>query len=364
MEQIINRETLDLIEKTNGELGFSRTTLIIGAGAHVPYGFPTSYELFENLKYMHQDFDAAELTPSQQKRYEYFHDNFDSFVRDAFEIFPLRNLYHKTIRPKKESDVTNLIRSELKRFINDLVSSRISSIDHYLSKKAQQNKVADCLIGKYLITCILRYYEKKTNFKDDWIEFFMDYFLEDEKRKKRFFESPPNIITFNYDMFFEQCILNRLTAFEEMDKQQAINLIEKINISHVYGRINSLNNSQDHEILESMNNLKIIGEKDLITQNKIKTILNRTKYLYFLGFGFNQHNMEILFPDKKYSQYWDSIERNCVCSTNINITREEVQRIQSLFKYNISPEKIDCLRLLKKRPIPLEDLSNYAVSSL
>ena len=351
------------------ESGYSNTTLIIGAGAHVPYGFPTSKGLHRSFQMMNPSFgQSATLQTTENERHISTRlqclMNEDNVTNALFKIVSdarsPENLYVNLCR---DND-WQYVRDRFVTFIRDFGSSSAPSIDRFIEKclNTSQNREDFPLIGKTLIAIAMNFYEKEAPvslLRQDWIQFIITKYLANDQMKKFLF-SPPNIITFNYDMLFERCILDHLKSFHGYNTEDALDLVKGLNILHVHGNIDSLTgNNTKSFLISSINELRVIEEKEGCEGNleklkgKISTIMSRTDCLYFLGFGFDEGNMRLLFG-KNFSHL--NQKRRKYYSTNVCLGKEESRRIKREFPLGIKfydDEDVDCMTLLREKN-PLE----------
>ena len=331
------------------------TAFIIGAGAHVPYNFPTGEELSKTLKRMHPKYPIKNLAKNEIDSIGALQERLNDYVIRAERL---------NIIPNKEVGESldayrGYIKDKMHSFIEKFGGANVPSIDTYLAKYIKEHKsdVDYPVIGKFLIASIIYDYEidYPINFSDyDWIQFIIHNFLIDEKKRDMFFKQPPLIITFNYDNLFERFIYSHLVDFHHLDHDTSIELVKKLNILHVYGHTNSLELSSSDEVIKySLKNLRVVGEEridmDEISK-KIQSYWRDIQHIYFLGFGFDVQNMNILFGKGRggYSDYFKTL-----CSTSIGLSKFRKSKIRNEFKLPISfgqlEEQLNSLFLISER---------------
>lgn len=133
--------------------------------------------------------------------------------------------------------------------------------------------------------------------------------------------SPLNlsIITFNYDVSLEYYLYSRFKRIPTFGPDKTNEFLGKINdsIYHVYGQIGKFtwqggdrdsesygsyndeeNKDREYWLTNDANQLgqqiKLIGERKESDYNKIHQKLKNAEKIYFLGFGFNEDNVNIL----------------------------------------------------------------------
>jgi hypothetical protein len=173
------------------------TVLVLGAGASLPYGYPSGDDLRRQI--------ATNLAKSEG-RGSYFR-----AVADAAGV----------------SDDTVL------EFSEGLLRSRRSSIDAFIeSRAADYDLLGRCAIAGHLVPC-----EDDGNLFPtagiDWYSPFLDAILgssiEDFRRNAL------RIITFNFDRSFERALFLALqTNFKEVDLDEAV---EVVPVLHIHGEL-------------------------------------------------------------------------------------------------------------------------------
>jgi len=142
-------------------------------------------------------------------------------------------------------------------------------------------------------------------------------------------------ITFNYDRSLEYYLYTSIATtyksdlIEIKDRITISELLSRIPIHHVYGKLNNIELENEANYLDygyqlvilpfqnnkekrikklisyinkSYNNIDLISAKRNNSQNKLRKIENlmqKSDQIVFLGFAFNEDNMNILFPDNK-----------------------------------------------------------------
>ncbi|MCY4524821.1 MAG: SIR2 family protein [Halobacteriovoraceae bacterium] len=331
-------------------LGFkmdANTTFIIGAGGHAPYGFPISTRLIRDIQMMHPKFPFGDLESGVIKKRD-MNRRMNSFVNLAYEL-PYFSNPGNNEREKKST-----IKNSFIYFIENLGNSQVSSIDTFLAKCIEKDNKSLTKIGKFFIACLIYYYESNIyipTLERNWIQQMISTCILSKDKLKNFLQSPPNFITFNYDMFLEKCIQSHLISFHRYSKQDSLEVIKKLNIIHVYGNIDSLENKDKIDIIKkSMSQLNVVGEQSSQLEKVKNDILQKlalTRYLYFLGFGFDEQNMKILFPNMSLHSF------GRVFSTNIGLSEYDINVINEKY-YSLSLDfslgvELDCLKMLKEK---------------
>jgi len=128
-------------------------------------------------------------------------------------------------------------------------------------------------------------------------------------------ENKLSIITYNYDRLFEYLLCTHLRDSYKLTDSDCSLIFSpessKIQIIHLHGKVGDLENSSSpyfsdygtelssNKILRARSQIKIVHENFEKNQSFIQTrvTLNHAKRIYFLGFGFDDKNLERLLPD-------------------------------------------------------------------
>ena len=254
------------------------TTLILGAGASYPYGFPLGRKLVE---------DILELFPQSN------HSN--DRIRSA-------NSHFDIMLGNLDIDI-----SLMNRFSRNLRDSKIDSIDSFLEIKENSNFLE---IGKMSILYALHRYEKSEELLriDNWYRVLWNSLKT--KSIEYFKLNKLSVITYNYDRSLEYYLLSCIKNTYDLDEKDACDLLfNTINIIHIHGKIGVFNienqtlnlninmfKTQDYgsEIKDKdkfkflSKNIKIIHDENINESEELKQaneILATTTRICFLGFG-------------------------------------------------------------------------------
>lgn len=245
-----------------------RITLVLGAGASKPYGFPTGLELMQEI--------LDDIKPN------------------------VRSEFFKTLR---DFDITE---DEIDSFYSCLSDSGLLSVDAVLEHRTKFMRV-----GKIAMTLKLSEYEIEENlFKLDrtgkswyqhlWIELNVPF---DEFDKQKL-----SIITFNYDRSLEHYLYTKMRKLHS-DKPESLcaDKIKSIPIIHVHGQLGEYweqdDNWRSYEKGIFRDQIEIISEQlKVVTEdkstspeyNRAHQILSKSSEIHFLGFGYHLRNLERL----------------------------------------------------------------------
>jgi hypothetical protein len=233
------------------------TTLILGAGASVPYGFPTGAQLARRII----DTAKAGLSP---------HDSSDLLKEFDYDI--------------------------IKQFVDAFGRSGKTSIDAFLEHRTEFIELGKYLIAYELIKC-----EQETNlFPGDksWYEYLFGLLNTDFTS---FGQNKLSILTFNYERSFEQYFLTVLQNSYGKSIPECAALLRTIPIIHLHGDLGALpilnvgrgrpyqNMLTDSALEIARSRIKIIHDDVNNDEGfvKAKEILAASQVICFLGFGFN-----------------------------------------------------------------------------
>jgi hypothetical protein len=335
------------------------TVFILGAGASKPFGYPTGWELR------------------------------DEIIKKFLSYFQHLFVFDKCIPNDLRSNYVDLA----PKFIEDLKRSNPdSSIDLFLSRNKQYAE-----IGKIAITLIIMHSEITGTFRNnsfnsgqDWYSYLfskMSETLPGPNDYKKLKDNKINFITFNYDRSFEHLLYDRfIHDFTNIqDPENSAPTLMPFAIIHVYGVLsklpwqekcgyeykrvpnpqekNTLNKILfDFNMIQSMaKNIRIIQERTNTPEiEEAKKLIETSDRVFFLGFGFARENLEILgFPNNLRSEQE-------IYGTALGMTDKEIDELKKFIyenaRYNkptmpeeinaqmekIKIEKMDCRQLLRE----------------
>lgn len=337
---------------------FSRTMLVIGAGAHVPYGMPSSIGLTKTIKSLVSECGRISfLNPS------YISDKTD-IQRDKLKICQLMASL-EIVKRGNDAGANGFdirVGDFLDSFVTSFARSGVYSIDRYLAQQlVDENDTEKARLGKLLIAYFISRFENQIPFgfrEFDWIEYIINDFLIDKRNHEAFFNRPPRFITFNYDNILERRLIDHLVEYHRYPTDEAREMISKLNVVHVYGDLNShlLPDRSDSFYLASSARIKVIGEdrKDLgplPPDAFFLEALREVNNVYFLGFGFDSLNMERLFNKTEKAHSKKDLRDINFYSTNIGLSLTDINRISASAPFDInlmSAGNCDSLKLIRE----------------
>jgi hypothetical protein len=282
------------------------TVLVLGAGASLPYGLPLGKGLLNEICNLLPDSFNGHLNSKAETLYNEIVGS-NEFM-SSWQTMRLKDPYHALVE-----------------FNHRLKESDPKSIDEFLSRDFGKANDAFQIIGKAAIANVIASNESPfgTNFEakiemDHWYRYLWQYCLNDGCQNYDAVKAKKiRIISFNYDRSLEYYLGRKLAAtyfsppgtifgIDKVGKWANIGFtaIETdFSITHPYGTLGSLtripyggaNNHRDFG-KEMSSNIKVIGEdrSDIDSFSKAREWLATAKTIVFLGFSFDQTNMERL----------------------------------------------------------------------
>ncbi len=285
------------------------TVFVLGAGASMPYGYPSGDILRSDI--------IANLSDYNDFYREILHGGFSEDV--------------------------------ISNFKDSFFYSSRASIDAFLEYRTEFIDIGKRVIARSLIP-----YENLNTLFEEGKGKWYDYFFNrlslsfDDFDKNQF-----GVITYNYDRSFEQFLFTALKNTYNKTDEECVSKLEKIPIIHVHGKLNDLKwqNSAGREydkdrnygayLLHSANGIKIIHEDidDSESFKEAHKLLDHSEKIYFLGFGYNEKNLERL----KISEYLD----RTIQGTSLGLLRAETDYACKLFDQQITLSNCDALTFLR-----------------
>ena len=313
-----------------------KTLFILGAGASIPYGYPSGIQLVKDIINIIKN-DNIYFPLRQNQSYGFDLKKFNENIASCPKISNIKdNVYinkrainttitKNTINPDNEFIFYEIKLNEIEdvlRLQHALEQFSPVSIDTFLRDNPTY---ADA--GKIMIIYTLLKFESISELElfnameDHWYPYLLDDILSGCA------DSPENIlnnnlaiITFNYDVSLDFFLLDKLSKTERLkDKYPNKEHLEQFKINHVYGSLYgeaefqygefspndllkniSLHNLKRFERSYSLkSNIRTMYEERKKTEANLKELLSTHDEIIFIGFGFDRSNLnELGFPDK------------------------------------------------------------------
>lgn len=253
------------------------TVFILGAGASVPYGYPTGDALLKMISSLGSD------------------QLFTKFLNDI-------SVTESPMRPAKLNDL-------LDPFTTDLAESGLLSVDSFIVVKPQYAQICKFAIT-YLLLKIESDNRNSISENEDWYRHLYHNFI-DKKSFEEILKSKVSFITFNYDVSLDGFFLK---AINSKFPGQAETFFKNVEILHVHGKIRTLP-WESNSITNTPMNFRFDMNKRFYVWNsslgirfafdeaaqtaiqRARDLIQKAQNVYFLGFGFHADNMEKLAID-------------------------------------------------------------------
>jgi len=305
----------------------TKTLFILGAGASVPFEYPSGIKLRENIL-------SGGMNP---KIIESFLPDYDNYDQDEDD--------------RIEKDI------HLEEFISAFSRSGVYSIDLFLENRPDFMGVGKRAIAAYLISCEIDKNLRRS--KDNW---YMYLFNRLKSSFEDFDKNKISFITFNYDRSLEYFLFEALRNLFKRDERLCAEKINKIPIVHLYGKLDSFpwQNAKNgfpyddskfikERIHQAIYNIRIMDDvKEYEETEAFKSaykLISNAEQIFLLGFGFDKINLERL----KVEQIQ---EKTLIYGTAKGIEHTKLDFINSFFqsrtKATLCLEDKDSLELLER----------------
>lgn len=253
----------------------SETVLVLGAGASVPYRFPTGAELVRKI------LEHAEAPSST-----------------CFQCL-------------SRNEQVRAIEAKLETLANELRVAQPDSIDEFLERRPELAETAKVILAIILLN------DERVSEKYLWDEKTSGHWYKllkgqlvgpiDSLAKHKL-----KIITFNYDRSLEYYLYKALQPYYANESPEVfVDQIKQIPFLHIYGSLGPLqwqsttkaipygpSKPRSSQIVSASENVHIMheGSNDKVQQNfnKAQEWLKWAHNIFFLGFGFHQDNVRRL----------------------------------------------------------------------
>jgi hypothetical protein len=292
----------------------TNSVFILGAGASVPYGYPTGFELVQEIKT--------------------FLSNFPFDPRIAPKDMLETHMFFKQL-------VNSL--SELDEFYNALLKASTYSIDKFL-----ENRPDYLELGKLLITYILKKKENEHRLfiglkESNWLA---ELFNRIDANEDNIPKNRISFITFNYDRSLEFFIYNLLKSRSTKGGGGILKLLSNIPIVHVYGSLGCFPwedssgipyswEFKPKDIRRMANNIQIMSDE--VETEELKTahiLLNSARNIHFIGFGYDYSNMQRL-------KIVDFASKKNINGTALKIPETRRKEIETFFNCDVSIDPVN-----------------------
>jgi hypothetical protein len=280
-----------------------KTTLVLGAGASHSYGFPTGNELRKAI------------------------------IKDLADK-------GSTLFNMLSTHVPSATDALIDAFRRDFERSQRYSIDRFLTDQPKWSEIGTAAIAIELIK--QEQLDQLFRERDDhWYRYLWDRIATSWDALTK---SHLNIITFNYDRSLEYYLLAVMKHTFDKSKEECILRLAKIPIIHVYGLIGRPHyaDSQGRDFEPTLNEqtiksatdtLRVIPDhrnsQDVDHFKAIKKMLLPSQVICFLGFGYDEINLERIGMRELVGQMHNGVSKQ-VCGTTYGLEKAEKKRAITL----------------------------------
>lgn len=251
----------------------TKTVFILGAGASIPYGFPSGAELRRML--------CVPITHDYKKG-------------DVDWIGSIAKL--------------GINEADSRRFAEAFLKSGVASIDAFLSRRHEFEE-----IGKAAIAAILCAREDPTELhridnEDDWYFYLWNALVAGVHKCEDLASNQVRFVSFNYDRSLEHFLIQSCQETFGVAYQVAVKALKPLRVIHVYGMLGGLDQNREFgnrpyetkigalELSVAAKGIKIIPESrdDAPEFVVARELFEWAEQICILGFGFDPLNVSRL----------------------------------------------------------------------
>lgn len=241
------------------------TVFVLGAGASVPFRFPTGAKLREML--------CAQLHRGQS----------------VFELL-------------RQCDFAE---DQIVRLHDEFERSGVTSIDAFIAFRPKFQRIGELAIAAILVPIedqqTLTSVGRKSG-NSDWYQMLWNEMLTGVAEPKDLLLNRISFVSFNYDRSLEQYLLNAISSTFGLDQQAAYDLLSQLPIQHVYGSLGAYTPGSGYRygghkyeamvkvIINASQSIKTIpatrGPRDEVSASW----LAKAQRVFVMGFGFDPSN--------------------------------------------------------------------------
>jgi hypothetical protein len=296
------------------------TTLVLGAGASAPYGFPTGRGLLKEV--------LERLDPKNQYPVNY----------------------------EQQCGWLGFTDSQAIEFREVLLKSGKSSVDAFLEHRPEFIPIGKAAIALSLIPYEIeaRLFEPRTG---AWYEYL---FTELNARREDFGKNQVSVLTFNYDRSLEHYLSTALQNSYNLHSSECREMMKHIPIIHLHGDLGSppymggrpfAPEFSKQSLEQAATGIRIIHEGFDGDEHfaRARKILQQSQKICFLGFGYDPTNIQRL------GVHGGDISARLMGSA-YGLTRAESQRVRVRFQgqathLELGNEVQDVLAFLRNNPV-------------
>jgi hypothetical protein len=284
-----------------------RVVFVLGAGASIPYGYPSGASL----------------------------------------VGGMFNLQSDVVQTIKAHGYTQGQRG---LFQEALKKSGHSSIDAFLERRPDFRELGKLLIAAYILRCES---EGRLHANEDhWYPMLVDK-LDGPFDSLDF--SNVTIVTFNYDRSLEQYLFESLCSRHNKLCDQVSNTLSKLRIIHAYGHVGPLDwqvqggrkyssTLVPEEVRRAAQGIKIIseGRDDSPELQQAAGLISQANFIFFLGMGYHADNM------RRLGLPVENRQERCFTGSGFALTHQEREFIRDRYRVqHVGGDNEQCVRFLR-----------------
>jgi SIR2-like protein len=294
-----------------------RVVLILGAGASIPFGFPSGIGLYKEV--LEQPRNSAE----------------EKLLNACGVTYERCELFKQNLRHSGRTSVDAFLetRPDLMRLGKPLMALALMKHEHLSALFAPEKK------------------------GENWYDYLFERMLTPDI--DAFGANNVSFITYNYDRSLEMYLGTALEATYGASMEDIAKQLSRIRIIHLHGKMGNLpfeggqSRSYSAELTEEdlkigSGGIKIIHESiDKEPQfEQAHEVLSEAQMICFLGFGYHETNISRLRLSK--------LSESAFCGTTYGMVDTEEQALQNWFSNRLSTYRMDILSFLRESGIITE----------
>ena len=253
------------------------TVLVLGAGASVPYGFPTGRGLLDDV------LATLESEASNSGKHEYY---------------------------QLVAEVSREPASIIQEFAAELRKPGHESIDAFLATRQEFAGV-----GKVAMAVELLHLERENRLSKKWSDShksdgpWYNVLWQNVRapNKEQFSENKLSIITFNYDRSIEAYLHMMIESVYSLSSEAALDYLDYVEIVHVHGDLlpfslkesmlgRPFGPSENPDVIAAAADRIVVQfeDADMGPRQRAKDLLAKAKVIGVMGFGYAEQNVERL----------------------------------------------------------------------
>jgi hypothetical protein len=242
----------------------------------------------------------------------------------------------------------------IKPFKKHLSHSGVASVDTFLEHQPKFMQIGKLAIARALIP-----FENASVLHDSKSDHWYNHIFR--KMQCPFEEFENNklaIVTFNYDRSLEQYLFTGIQDLYGNNVEECTNKLKKIPIIHLHGQLGYLpwqssdvtkwrdygkDTNEKFAFREASTLIKIISKNisENLEFNQAHNLIQEGEVVYFLGFGYNDNNLQRLNIKKKRPT-------NIISGSSYNLGEAEKKEIKTKWNYiELADSKYDVLGFLR-----------------